>query len=88
MFKQGKYVTGEIRQPSGLDVLGAVIVPESVDHETLLHLFTEVILGAGFFHINDKGRVEAYGESLGLGIRMCSKDARLIEKSLGIAQEV
>lgn len=78
---QSKYITGEAKTEYGT-IATAVCFSEVLGHADVARLFEEV-WGAGFFYINDAGKVVAYGKSVGLNVvSRESKDARMIEKAL------
>lgn len=79
MYSQGKYVTGEIKTDR-MSVLGAIVIPETVPHNSIKDCFEE-ITGAGFFKF-DKDKVTVFGESTGLGVSPTEIDEILVGRSI------
>lgn len=82
-MRKHKYVVGTIR-PSGtfLDIDVALVFPESIPHNEMIHLFNDAPTSAGFFDLTENG-VEVYGRSETLDLDPAPTDARLIEKCIG-----
>lgn len=82
MYGRFKYVVGEIITAHGTQ-LGAVIIPETVDHKSLRNLFKPgSIRSAGFgaFAAEDVG---VWGESVGLGVKCNPElDKRLVGRAV------
>lgn len=84
---KSKYIIGEIvTNPSGLEVMVAVIFPESIPHVDIAKLFVpETIISAGFVGFNADGRPFSYDKSIGLGIESRGmKDTGFLEIALGM----
>lgn len=80
-----KYIVGELPSACG-SVLGAIVFPEYVEHAHMAQVFVpgeENLVSAGFFTVED-GQVEAYGNSLSLGLDSREVDAILIAKAIGL----
>lgn len=80
-----KYIVGELTVPAG-SVLGAVVFPEYVEHAHMAKVFEpgeDNLVSAGFFQVVE-GQVEAYGESVSLGLSSRDQDSVLIAKAIGL----
>ena len=80
-----KYIVGELPNASG-SVLGAVVFPEYVQHVHMAQVFEpgdDNLVSAGFFQVVE-GQVEAYGESVSLGLKSRHEDSVLIAKAIGL----
>lgn len=82
-MNRGKYVTGEF-SVKGFAVLVAIVFPEAVPHaDVSRRLFPDGAVSAGFFTVKNDG-VDAFGESIGLGLRAQMNDYKLISRALGL----
>mgnify|MGYP007069468650 CR=1 FL=1 len=84
---KSKYIIGEIAtSPSGLEIMAAVIFPESIPHADMAKMFLkDSIISAGFVGFNTDGRPFSYDKSIGLGIESRGmKDTGFLEIALGM----
>lgn len=83
MYHKGKYVVGRISESYA--GVGAIISDEVVNHSTLGKLFVPgTIVGAGFFHINEKEEVKVYGSSSSLKIASRPEDEQFVGRALAL----
>jgi hypothetical protein len=84
---KSKYIIGEIvTSPAGLEVMAAVIFPESIPHVDMAKMFVpETIISAGFVAFNAEGKPFSYDKSIGLGVESRGmKDTGFLEIALGM----
>lgn len=84
---KSKYIIGEIvTSSSGLEIMVAIIFPESIPHVDMAKVFLpESIISAGFVGFNADGRPFSYDKSIGLGVESRGmKDTGFLEIALGM----
>ena len=93
MFNKGKYIAGEIISPNSMDVFGVICFPESIGHDAVAPLFSD-IRSAGFFNVisdndyPDNVQVIVHGGSTSLGVSSNEeRDIPQIRKTLGLQRE-
>lgn len=85
-WSKGKYVVGEVKAGDGLELYGAILIPEFIPHASVRMCFSKVN-GAGFFHVNDDFTINVYGESVGLRVVSRPEDKAEIAKVLLIGED-
>lgn len=84
---KSKFIIGEIvTEPTGLEIMAAVIFPECIPHSDMTKVFVpDSIISAGFVAFNADGKPFSYGESVSIGIvARGMKDNGLLEIALGM----
>lgn len=83
MFKQGKYLLGNIRE-KGFPVQTAVLFPETITHRYVARtLFGGDVQSAGFYRIEEDGSVSVFGDSPSIGLASDKADIPFICMALG-----
>lgn len=82
MYTNGKYIVGEVKD--GYGTVTALCFNDVVSHDTFRNMFT-TIYGAGFFGIDDAGKVCAWGNSISLKVESRDQDILQIERALGFS---
>lgn len=88
-MRKSKYVIG-LAKVEFMEKLLAVIFPEDIKHDDMARLVfgcASHVIGGGFCNFY-QGEVEAYGESISLGLQARQEDTYYLSEALGLIAKV